>query len=348
LGRASFARPVRGHTPLNTGAPSIDYAIIGDSMFAWVDDGKRTRVTRLPVDRAALAMTIDRVNAALERDAPPSAWMNDLQHLYDLLIRPNVAVLGPVASLAIVAPEELANAPFSALLDRRSGRFLVEDHAIRIASSLADLSRPPRASSRTTHRAIFVADPPLDRRLFPALDPLPGAAREIDSASMAYPVRHVLRGSAADSAATVRASSDASVFHFAGHAVFDANQPERSYLAIGPRGLRASAIATLDLRHLQLAVLSACETGRATWTRSADAAGLADAFLTAGARGVVAAQWRTNDARTLRLMQSLHRGFASGVDAASALRGAQLELLHSRDSRLAAPSTWGAFTYRGQ
>jgi CHAT domain-containing protein len=56
------------------------------------------------------------------------------------------------------------------------------------------------------------------------------------------------------------------VFHFAGHAVANGDQPELSYLALGSQRsdeegtVRAGEIAKLRLSNLQLVVLSACST----------------------------------------------------------------------------------------
>jgi CHAT domain-containing protein len=138
--------------------------------------------------------------------------------------------------------------------------------------------------------------------------------------------------------------------HFAGHAVFDDERPELSFLALAgnPGRLTATDVAALDLRRVRLVVLSACETMRAHGGRSGGFGGLTGAVLAAGAGGVVGSLWRVNDARTLELMREFHRAYrASGGDAARALRTAQLRQLHSPDPLRSSPAAWSGFRYAG-
>jgi CHAT domain-containing protein len=69
---------------------------------------------------------------------------------------------------------------------------------------------------------------------------------------------------------------------------------------------------------------------------------LAEAFLAAGAGGVIGSLWAVDDAGIIRLMTRLHRELAGGRPPAEALRIAQLAALHQP----AVPaSTWAAFRY---
>jgi CHAT domain-containing protein len=145
----------------------------------------------------------------------------------------------------------------------------------------------------------------------------------------------------------------AAIVHYAGHAVFDDERPERSVLALArvsdasPSGLSAEQVARLDLRRVQLVVLSACETLRGRRGRSGGFAGLTGAFLSAGVGGVVGSLWRVDDASTRDLMVEFHRALATSGHPASALREAQLRLLHSPDSPRRTPAAWAGFRYVG-
>jgi CHAT domain-containing protein len=144
------------------------------------------------------------------------------------------------------------------------------------------------------------------------------------------------------------------VFHFAGHAIFNGDRPELSYLAFAlptggnPTGmLTAQEISGLRLSNLELVVLSACQTLSSQTSRTGGVAGLAASFLRAGAPAIVSTLWDVSDDVTEPLLTAFHERFVSGVPAAEALREAQLEALKARSGQRTAPAMWAAFIYTG-
>jgi len=96
-----------------------------------------------------------------------------------------------------------------------------------------------------------------------------------------------------------------------------------------------------------LVVLSACESMRISDHRGSGFAGLSEAFLGAGAGGVIGSSWRVSDAPTAGLMREFHRSYRKSGDASDALRAAQLVVLRSSSTPLRTPASWGAFRYAG-
>jgi CHAT domain-containing protein len=96
-----------------------------------------------------------------------------------------------------------------------------------------------------------------------------------------------------------------------------------------------------------LIVLSGCNSGEGGVLPGTGLLGLTRAWLTAGARSVIASNWTTPDASGA-LFHSLYRHLALRPDAgpAEALRAAQLEMIRSGDWR-ANPRYWGAFFVTG-
>jgi CHAT domain-containing protein/Tfp pilus assembly protein PilF len=93
--------------------------------------------------------------------------------------------------------------------------------------------------------------------------------------------------------------------------------------------LTGEAIAGLDLRRLDLAVLSACETGLGESASGEGVFGLQRAFHLGGCRNVVASLWKVDDQATAALMALFyHNLWAKGEPPLQALRHAQLALLH--------------------
>ncbi len=341
-------RPLR----VAAGHAALELALVGDTLLAWTLGPDGLHLHRSVVSRLGLLDDVERVRSAMERRAPDTVVNGTLEALYDRLIRPLDGRLGPAGPpLVIVADGELSTLPMAALRDRVHGRYLVEAHSLRFASSLRDpggVARAPRGELVT-----LIADPAFDRLAFPGLEPLSQAAEEVAAVGRAYPgALHVERGNAG--ADRVRAAFErGGIAHFAGHAVFDDARPERSFLVTAasagrPARLTAAEIATMRLEGLRLVVLSACQSARAQSGRSGGFAGLSGAFLSAGAGGVVGSLWRVDDGHTRVLMEAFHDAYRATGNAAEALRTAQLGMLRSGDPRLRSPAAWASFRYAGR
>jgi CHAT domain-containing protein/Flp pilus assembly protein TadD len=91
--------------------------------------------------------------------------------------------------------------------------------------------------------------------------------------------------------------------------------------------LTAEGLVGLRLEGLELAVLSACETGLGEAGDGEGVYGLQRAFHVAGCRDVVASLWKVNDEATQALMSLFYRNlWEKKLPAAEALRQAQLAL----------------------
>lgn len=70
--------------------------------------------------------------------------------------------------------------------------------------------------------------------------------------------------------------------------------------------------------------------------------GLAWAFLSAGARSVIAGLWNVEDASTSDLIEELYRGLRKGMPPAAALREAKLRQIRS-GTAYRKPFYWAPF-----
>jgi CHAT domain-containing protein len=329
----------------------LDLALVADTLVAWVvRDGRIEQVHR-GVTAAQVAQAIARARAAMEVQSEPNVVRPELARLYDWLIRPVLGRLGRDSVLTIIADPEIAAAPFPALLDRETGRYLIETHSLLVALSLLDATRRVRsAPALATPAAVLITAQPAESTDSVALAPLPGAASEVADIARLYERPAVIVGARVSPDSLRSAFEAASVVHFAGHAVVDDARPEQSFLALdnaARRRLTARDVATLHLHRVGLVVLSACETATPGNTTAAGVSGLSASFLRAGAKGVVGTLWPVDDMLMRPLMVEFHRAYRATGDAVSALRAAQLTFLRSPTKRWRSPATWAAVRYVG-
>jgi CHAT domain-containing protein/Tfp pilus assembly protein PilF len=94
--------------------------------------------------------------------------------------------------------------------------------------------------------------------------------------------------------------------------------------------LTALEVAQLDLGGVELAVLSACETGLGAAAGGEGLLGLQRAFQVAGARSVIASLWKVDDSASRQLMEQVYENLWQAdkpLGKLEALRQAQLALL---------------------
>lgn len=317
------------------------FSVNVEETYAWIVGRGSTRFVRIHASRRRLATLVRR---------NPGTDLESGRELRRLLLDPLDAELRETHRLVIVPDGPLHLLPFAAL-PGRAARFLVEEHVLLVspnasvfAASLAG-SLPP---ARDT--ALVVGNPSFDRQLFSSLRPLPDAAEEAAAVSRFYAPATVLTGAAATRTAILDALPRYTVFHFAGHSLGNSIAPGESQLVVaGPatEAITASDVGRLSLSGLRLVVLSSCDSLSGQPSRAEGPLGMARAFLSAGARSVVASQTRVGDRAARELATAFHRAFQTSGDAAEALQKAQFALLRSGDPTLSAPAAWAVFVVVG-
>lgn len=123
------------------------------------------------------------------------------------------------------------------------------------------------------------------------------------------------------------------VVHFAGHAVFNQDEPLASGLVLSDGSiLTAAAILQTNVLHTtcgKLLVLSACQTGVNKVTAGGEILGLARALMYAGMPNLVLSLWEVADRSTASLMQDFHKNMMVSREGnqhqiADALKAAQV------------------------
>lgn len=106
--------------------------------------------------------------------------------------------------------------------------------------------------------------------------------------------------------------------------------------------LTAQEISTLDLRGLDLVVLSACQTGLGDIISGEGVFGLQRGFKKAGAKTIIMSLWNVNDDSTMKMMTSFYHHYLEGMSKEEAFRAAQDELRKNSLPHQERPD-WAAF-----
>ena len=293
-------------------------------------------------------------------DDKVAALTNSIQHeedtsavklseeMWNLLISPLASELRGAEMLVVIPDERVAMIPFAALRNRTTGRYLIEEFSITVASSASAYARASNADrSRRLLHALLIGDPAVDSAHFPDLPPLPSAANEVEMTRRLYPSATVLTRGGATRSKLLREISASDAVHIGAHAIVNSQDPSLSLIALAPDGddigvLYLRDIARLRLSHKPVVVLAGCQTASRV-AGYGSLRSLATAFLAAGSRATIGSLWNVDDAGTSAFSLQIHRNLAAGISPAVALRNAQLSMLHSPDDKLRAARSWSGF-----
>lgn len=350
-----------------------------------------------------LAKRVGALNEAIQRDDRPT-WSARSTGLADTLLGPLRLAERPPKTLYVLPDGPLYGLPFEALLvPATSGgprQTLLELCEVTYANSATLLlSGAAGHANRTRSRGgtlVAFGDPAVrdsarsgarhdDRSGLAGIGPLPFARREAEALGSMYPEARVFVGNEATEERFFQEAPRASILHVAAHAFVDDRHPRFSGIVLAAaRGSRedgvVQAFEILDHRFdLELATLSACETGKGRVLQGEGLLGLARAFHLAGARNLIVSLWKVDDAATEPFMREFYQRLRRGEAPASAIRGAKLALMrrdvesmgtgrgeppgaqsdgtrattfrgvgtYTHAQRLARPSTWAAFVLLG-
>lgn len=335
---------------LPIGTVVASYAVLDDRMLVWVVEKGRSRLITLPGGRGTLLSSVEGLHLKMSSGADEATLQDATGPLYDGLIRP--LGLPPTDDALVVVPDRwLARVPFSALFDRESGRYLIEQRPVTMVPSatlLLEGASVLRRNRSSPPSAVVVGVPTAAEFRGRFLPSLPGVAAEAESIASLYPRRTLLVAGQATRGKFLAASVSSDVVHFAGHAVVDVGSPRRSALLFqGRQGVEALSLDDLlavGPSHARLVVLSACRGQDSLADDREGLFGLAGAFFAAGVPEVVASPWDVDDRTVVPVMVAFHRAYLRRGGAGEAFRDAVLELRRSTRPEVRSPTSWGGFT----
>jgi CHAT domain-containing protein len=362
---------------------TVEFCLGQNRSFAWMISAEKVSLAILS-NRNKLEKAVSKYLDSLAQAPNPRFLERDLgelrtqgEALFSLLFGSLAEKIQPAQKLIIIADGLLHNLPFEALM--RNGRFLVEDYEISylpcatILSLLPDdkdgsaradqlellafgdpeFAAPNQLSGRKTGTSIVTR---LQQDLDLQLTPLPKTRDEVIEIGNLFPVdkRQIYLGK--ESTEEALKQSPLRRFrrlHFATHSLINERFPSRSAVALALGRnleedglLEVSEISELDI-DCELAVLSACQTGRGQIFSAEGIIGLSRAFLLSGARAVVVSLWNVADISTAQLMKNFYQQLITGQSNAKALRQAKLQMLRNgKETRH--PYYWAPFILTGK
>lgn len=325
---------------------------------------------------------VDRVAAASGEAVPLGRALCDLlfpEPVRDKILTCRRLVLSPDGPLWELP---FAALPFSSPTGAPSYLGLLKPISLTPSLVLSDRARrgTPRTSPRGRPVVLAVGDPVFDRaakrlaanpggeRAFLFADgkppsPLPGTREDARAVARLYGATPLL-GERATEKAVRELMPMADVVHLATHGYLNPQwamasgvlltEPERAAGTNSapsredPRNdgaLQAWEILSQLKLKAELVVLAACETGRGQHQRGEGLLGLTRALHVAGARSVVASQWKVRDDSTRELMTRLHEGIREGLDKDEALRRAMVRV--QKRAGWSHPYYWAGFVLTG-
>lgn len=325
------------------------YALLPRELLVWSIGRDGALLHRVAVDRASIEQTAASFAEALAQWAPRRDWQAASEQLFDWVIRPAAAAVGDAATVIVVPDGALHRVPFSALLDRRTGRFLLDDHLVAAAPSATVLAQwLGRTDPLAPPRSLFIVSNPAVTGS--GLPPLPGAERGASEIAPLYPESQLIARERATKAAFLTSAPRADVVHFAGHAVTTPELPLASASGVRRRARtrrinrpRRVDIAGMRLDQTQLVVLAACTTAGGVIRRGEGLMSLARPFFLAGAPAVIATLWDVDDDAAAAFLTDFHLRFVRTGQPAMALRETQLARMADLPS-----SIWAGFVLIGR
>lgn len=243
------------------------------------------------------------------------------------------------AKVTVVNNLVLGGLPFEALCTEKR-RYLVEQSMITYAPHLIFINGDAPSNSKGNVVVFYAGASKSETSL-------PGAEREteliIDQFSSDY-----FGEQEATREAFMKVSTDASIVHLSMHAEINEDIGEQSCFLFNDEKLYLDELYGLNLSG-QMAVLSACNTGRSFKDVRNGNASLQRAFMYAGIPSTLSSLWEIPDHTTQKIMKLFYEGLNNGMTNGEAIQKAKQGFLSQVDDpHLRAPYFWAGFVLSGK
>lgn len=361
---------------LDSGTAILEFAVLRGVIIGFVVTRDQFRLFEVPVTPVGLDSRIQNYVDLLGRD--DEGWKAVSVRLEKELIAPARGLMdGKIRNLVIVPDGTMNYLPFETLVVEQTDRFLIEDFAVSYAPSATVYAqlRSEEVTATNEVSALIVASPKLPRELL-AISPISERSNETMRTLLEFENLQLssLPGGIEEALAiagiigertTVLSESKASeqvlkstdlltynILHFATHGLVSLEAPERSSLLLTTEGENDGEDGLLQAREVyqlkissSLVTLSACQTARGQILQGEGVRSLAQAFIYAGSRSVVASLWDVEDKMAVKFMSAFYANLRLGQSKSEGLRNAKLDMIET--NRGVSPKSWSAFILVG-
>jgi len=300
-------------------------------------------------------------NSASSMEAVDAAAKEGFQTLFPGAIS---ALVSGAKELLIVPESDLWTLPFAALKGPNGG-WLGAAIPVSYALTLAEYGKS--GESRQGSGAVILGNPDFGwgksdkgealeaTRLWSGgtpPPPLPATKKEAEEVAKVYGAVPLL-GDGATEANLRSGIGQAKVVHLATHGYISSEFPLASGVlltapstitdAANDGVLQAAEIARRMKLNADLVVLSACETGRGLFLQGEGVQGLVRSLMLAGAKNVVASQWKVADESTMELMVAFHKSYSKTGSPPNSL----MEAMRLSMAKRPHPYYWAPFAAYG-
>jgi tetratricopeptide (TPR) repeat protein len=327
------------------GRAILTFATDGDTPCVFILIGSRILCRHLPVTWDHLRALLARFYFFIEKNRIPGGFRarhesevitganNQLMDLSQATLWPLLADLAGVHDLTFIPIDQLSAVPFHAL-PQPDGQPLSLTHTVRFGVDLAStVGRTQAKLSAKASGAIF------------SPGRLETAEMDSEAAEICrlFPDSSHFQGEQA-SGAQLRQSlvGNADFLHIASHASAALDNPIFSEILLNDGPFYAFDLFEQPVRQA-LVTLAACQTGRPGVLPSGEVYGLAEAFMSQGARSVLSSLWTVDD-RTARMFMTRFYGHISkgyGLNHAWTTAVHELRQLHAN------PYHWAPYVLIG-
>ncbi len=339
---------------LRRGEVAISLTQLDSTLYRTVISRSSIQVDPIPLD-TGLASEIETAATSL-RNGPVD--LNGLHRLYTIVLQPVLESRNPARLVFVpdggfhsIPVEVLPTTTPNATASYGSVRYLIEDMAVRYASSLSELGRSESGNLRSDG-PLFYGVGISRSATHPTLTPIPFAETEInrigDRLAQTGDVR-IRTGSRATEQTVLREAGASRILHIASHSAVNLRDPLFSVIYLESDSdstdgsLYAYELFGTDLRN-ELIVLSSCESGAGRNLSGSGLIGLGRALRYAGAKSLMLNAWEVQDQTAAEIAEWFYTRLEEGMDKDEALRAAKIRFLTERS---ADPHQWGSFILVG-
>ena len=261
------------------------------------------------------------------------------------------------SEITIIPDDVLHYLPFE-VLKTTQNMYLIEETMVNYATHLVFVNQATFANQPVKNEEIVVFTPSYNDALANSQEltmrntntRLVGAENESKSLAAIFPST-LFESFLATKDNFIKHSRKAKIIHLAMHANIDNETPELSHLVFNDNGTDTKMyVEELYGLHLNadLAVLSACNTGKGKLNASTGMVSMNRAFTLAGVPSTLSSLWEVPDKVTQTIMIDFYTFLKNGESKTNALRKAKLNYLkNTDDANFKKPFYWAGFVLHG-